>query len=289
MSRQPIKGTIIENVSCQFGDDHTVTIHVDEARNFYRAECTCDEDHDAMLGMSLLNEGEDKHLLNTCWGFKTMFNQHVIGGGGRSEYDMPRVYRDSMAFFVGSKMAANIANIKAERQRAHEEEAARKKLEAENDLVTKRLNMILQSKGDYAGVMVQKVDGQYWLGTYQKSYSYTARRDVLESFYKWAVRKNGVWFVRKDWKDHKEIYNTVSSWGGHCRICGGDGYRDHRLSKKHVYNTEKALFLAAQATSRDGIKLQQNDPDLVFKYRRNQKHIVGVQLADFTSEVFDVL
>ena len=272
-----MRTVITESVPCVFGPGgrHEVTITLNDKYMLEDIKCGCDAEREETEGLILLGTNE----MSTCLGQRNTFLKHIKG---ESEYRLAREYQASAILFrVGSLVQSNVANLRRQRELEQQELQKRAQEEAENDHVTLRLNGIIretigEEPASVVSIVRRERNGQpmYVLGV-RGERQYPNPRGQLRTA---AFRVQGEWLFRENYM-RQAWTSTVGSWGGHCAVCQGEGYRDHNGTKKHEKIIEKTIMLAAQATSGEGVRLAKADSEYEFTYRKNKKHIPGVRIV----------
>jgi hypothetical protein len=235
--------------------------------------------------------------MKTCLGYIDCFLKHAKNEV--NSYDLSDLYRNTFLYFAGGAVANTNKEKANARAREKQEAAAKAEREKGHDVVTRRLQEIMESTvglghgtANYLRVRKNEDTGRYgfWVGA-GSDYNMITRQRGPDRWTQVATRVDGQWVLRHDWDENDKVYQTVGTWGGDCAFCHLDGHRGHSDKKGHRSKLTKAMFLGLQATSQAGMRLRKEadaqDKVVEFKYRKNSKNILGVKLEPAPRRVYD--
>lgn len=286
---------VTQKVDCVFGHDHYITVKIREDKSLDTIYTTCSADKAETEGLILL--GTDP--MKTCLGYMDVFLKHV--NNEVNHYDLNPLYKNTFLYLAGQPIASSVSTKSNTRKAEQAAEAKRAENEKSDGLVQRRLReFISKSIGARKAkkfAITKEDDGHYTFNVMSAStYDYRLQRDVGGTPVPIADRRNGEWVVRHGWEDTKGVYEHTGRWGGACAFCDVDGNSHHDEKKGHIKKTNKAIFMALQASSQAGIRIARDgvldkygDP-VEFKYRANSKKFIGVKFApapfDYTEEQY---
>lgn len=275
---------VTQRVDCVFGHDHYITVKIRDDKSLDTIYTTCSADKAETEGLILL--GTDP--MKTCLGYMDVFLKHV--NNEVNHYDLNPLYKNTFLYLAGQPIASSVSTKSNTRKAEQAAEAKRVENEKSDGLVQRRLReFIAKSIGGRKAkkfVITKEEDGHYTFNVMSAStYDYRLQRDVGGTPVPIADRRNGEWVVRHDWENTKGVYQHTGRWGGACAFCDVDGNSHHDEKKGHIKKTNKAIFMALQASSQAGIRIardgvvDKNGDPVEFKYRANSKKFIGVKFA----------
>ena len=276
---------IKQRIDCVFGDDHQITVKVNEDGTLGTVFSSCSADKAETEGLILL--GTDP--MKTCFGYMDCFIKHV--GGETSAYNLPKIYQNTVLCNVGGPLKGKVEAKKAARLREKQEAEAIEAAKKTEGMIARKLReyMIrhIGARND-AFAIRQEDDGRYTFNLVTGTrYDSVSRKHVPTSFKAIADRREGMWVVRHDWEEGGNIFRVTGHYGGWCEPCGKHGRRGHDETAGHMRAMTKVAFVAMQATSKEGMRLHKDNVcdkegnPVTFTYRKNSKKLVGVRFADY--------
>lgn len=288
----PGEVTIVENVDCVFGKDHTITVRIDKDKHIKYLGCDCYPDKDEVEGMIALGTDEKKTCLGTMRAFiRHVNNQKDKNGYQTNYYGMSRenpVYGNSVLYLIATTLESAISKKKRDRGDLKAELESYKEKES---VVCRQLrNVITREVGPVNTCFeLRHTDADLYTFNLRHAahttYDYNLRKSVTKfrGSVPVATRIKGVWQVEADWKALlKDSYQTRE-----CLYCGLTGHNNHNSTKGHARKSAAAMFIALQCTSREGLRLRKDNvvdkkgEPVKFKYRAGSKTLVGVEIKEF--------
>lgn len=275
---------VTQRVDCVFGHDHYITVKIRQDKSLDTIYTTCSADKAETEGLILL--GTDP--MKTCLGYMDVFLKHVKNEV--NHYDLNPLYKNTFLYLAGQPIASSVSTKSQARKQEAAVEAQRVEAEKSDGLVQRRLREFMAKsvgrKKAKKFVITKEDDGHYTFNVMSAStYDYRLQKDVGGTPVPIADRRNGEWVVRHGWEDNAGVYQHTGRWGGACTFCDVDGNQHHDEKKGHIKKTNKAIFMALQASSQAGIRIARDDvrdkdgEPVEFKYRSNSKKFIGVKFA----------
>jgi len=276
---------IRQRIDCVFGDDHQITVKVNEDGTLGSVFATCSADKEETDGLILL--GTDP--MKTCFGYMDCFIKHV--DGATNPYSLPSVYQNTVLCNIGGPLKQKVEAKKSLRMRAKQDAEAKEAAKSIEGMIPRKLREYMVrhiGERNTAFAIRQEDNGRYTFNLVTGTrYDSTSRKHVPTSFTAIADRVDGDWVVRYDWDDGGNAFRVTGSYGGWCEPCGKHGRRGHDETAGHIRNMTKVAFVGMQATSKEGMRLHKDDvrdkdgERVTFTYRKNSKKLVGVRFGEY--------
>lgn len=279
--------TIVQAVDCTYGDDHKISIALDEGR-LISITCSCYTNRREVKGLTTLGGQKNSTCLQGMeWYLKT----HVLKGQGSSmsQWNQPaNPYRDAPIGQMGNTIRAAVQTVRGRRARHKQDMDA---LEEKEMLVPRkmreyiagevgRLNHLFAVRYDknentYSFFIIAGSDSTW--NPHTQSYEEKKDRKMRV-----ATRKNGVWHTVPDWEKTVEKIGVANN----CPWCDMYSSERHLNTAGHKSKVRKYVAMAMQATSQEGMAIVRANQklrgtehyrrDYLFKYRKGTTKMKGV-------------
>jgi hypothetical protein len=276
---------IKQRIDCVFGDDHQITVKVNEDGTLGTVFSTCSADKAETEG--LIHLGTDP--MKTCLGYMDCFIKHV--DGEINPYSLPSVYQNTVLCNIGGPLKQKVEAKRGLRLRAKQDAEAKEAAASVEGLIARKLREYMGrhiGNRNEAFAIRQEDNGRYTFNLVTETrYNSTSRTHVPTSFKPIADRVDGDWVVRYDWDDGGNIFVVTGRYGGWCEPCGKHGRSGHDETPGHIRNMTKVAFIGMQATSKEGMRLHKDNVcdkegnPVTFTYRKNTKKLVGVRFGEY--------